>query len=56
MHIASISSKLNDKWMLFSLSIYVNFKIGHFRVFRYTVKPVYNDHPWDPKIAAVVDR
>ncbi len=22
----------------------------------YTVKPVYNDHPWDPKILAVVDR
>ena len=22
----------------------------------YTVKPVYNDHPWDPKIVAVVDR
>jgi len=21
-----------------------------------TVKPVYNDHPWDPKIVAVVDR
>ncbi len=21
----------------------------------YTVKPVYNDHPWDPKIVAVVD-
>jgi hypothetical protein len=22
----------------------------------YTVKPVYNDHPWDPNIVAVVDR
>ena len=22
----------------------------------YTVKVVYNDHPWDPKIVAVVDR
>ena len=22
----------------------------------YTVKPVYNGHPWDPKIEAVVDR
>ncbi len=22
----------------------------------YTVKPVYNSHPWDPKIEAVVDR
>jgi len=22
---------------------------------KYTVKPVYNDHPWDPKIVAVVD-
>ncbi len=22
----------------------------------YTVKPVYNAHPWDPKILAVVDR
>ena len=21
-----------------------------------TVKPVYNDHPWDPEIVAVVDR
>jgi hypothetical protein len=21
-----------------------------------TVKPVYNGHPWDPKIAVVVDR
>ncbi len=21
-----------------------------------TVKPVYNGHPWDPKIVAVVDR
>ncbi len=21
-----------------------------------TVKPVYNDHPWDPKFEAVVDR
>jgi len=21
-----------------------------------TVKPVYNDHPWDPKLVAVVDR
>ena len=21
-----------------------------------TVKPVYNDHPWDPKMVAVVDR
>ena len=21
-----------------------------------TVKPAYNDHPWDPKIVAVVDR
>jgi hypothetical protein len=21
-----------------------------------TVKPVFNDHPWDPKILAVVDR
>jgi hypothetical protein len=21
-----------------------------------TVKPVYNNHPWDPKIVAVVDR
>ena len=21
-----------------------------------TVKPVHNDHPWDPKIVAVVDR
>ncbi len=24
--------------------------------FDYTVKPVYNDHPWDLKILAVVDR
>ena len=24
--------------------------------FNRTVKPVYNDHPWDPKIVAVVDR
>ncbi len=23
---------------------------------RHTVKPVYNGHPWDPKIEAVVDR
>ncbi len=23
---------------------------------RYTVKPVYNHHPWDPKLEAVVDR
>jgi hypothetical protein len=23
---------------------------------KYTVKPVYNDHPWDSKIVAVVDR
>jgi hypothetical protein len=22
----------------------------------YTVKPVYNDHPWDPKIEAFVGR
>ncbi len=22
----------------------------------YTVKPVYNDHPWDPKVVAVVGR
>ncbi len=22
----------------------------------YAVKPMYNDHPWDPKIVAVVDR
>jgi hypothetical protein len=21
-----------------------------------TVKPVYNDHPWDPKMVAAVDR
>ncbi len=21
-----------------------------------TVKPLYNDHPWDPKIVSVVDR
>ncbi len=26
------------------------------KVFIYTVKPVYNDHPRDPKIVAVVDR
>ncbi len=24
--------------------------------FLYTVKPVYNDHPWDPKIVVVVGR
>ena len=24
--------------------------------FEITVKPVYNDHPWDPKIVAAVDR
>ncbi len=24
--------------------------------FPYTVKPVYNDHPWDSKIVAVADR
>jgi hypothetical protein len=24
--------------------------------FRSTVRPVYNGHPWDPKIEAVVDR
>jgi len=24
--------------------------------FKCTVKPVYNGHPWDPKIMAVVDR
>ena len=26
------------------------------KAFGYTVKPVYNDYPWDPKIVAVVDR
>jgi hypothetical protein len=25
-------------------------------IFVNTVKPVYNGHPWDPKILAVVDR
>ncbi len=24
--------------------------------FEDTFKPVYNDHPWDPKIVAVVDK
>ncbi len=28
--------------------------VGHSNI--YTVKPVYNRHPWDPKIEAVVDR
>ena len=26
-----------------------------FHLFRSTVKPVYNNHPWDPKIVVVVD-
>ncbi len=25
-------------------------------IFLFTFKPVYNDHPWDPKIVAVVDK
>jgi hypothetical protein len=34
---------------------YVN-KIQVLKINIYTVKPVYNGHPWDPKIEAVVDR
>jgi hypothetical protein len=35
---------------LISLSV-VSFSSAH-----NTVKPVYNDHPWDPEFMAIVDR
>ena len=31
-------------------------KFKQFVEVKNTVKPVYNDHPWDPKIVVVVDR
>jgi len=48
----------------FSLTFYVvletkNILLDFFRIFLVfvsTVKPVYNDHHWDPKIVAVVER
>ncbi len=39
----------------FELTVFETKKASRYK-FRATVKLVYNDHPWDPKFVAIVDR
>ncbi len=44
---ATLKAYISEQWNQ------MNCSMSHLM---YTVKPVYNDHPWDTKFVAVVDR
>jgi len=51
----SIIKRLREFWIKTSDSKFKNLK-KHLRHNAYTVKPVYNEHPRDTKLVAVVDK